>query len=203
MKLKIYEHWSPRYFYDKFCQVLYDTINPGQPWFTRDSIRILDHYIKKTDIGIEYGSGRSTIWFAKKSKHFFSIEHDKKWQRIVTNLAAENHIENLVVRYVTKKNDYINSSKQYADNSFDYIVVDGLWRMECALVSLNKLKPGGLLIIDDCQRYIAYPTRSPEAVNAKQLRLTAKKLLKKLQNWRSIYTSDGVKDTSIFIKPLL
>lgn len=201
MKLKIYKHWSPRYFYDKFCQVLYDTINPGQPWFTRDSIRILDHYIKKADLGFEYGSGRSTIWFAKKSQNLISVEHDIKWYKKIVELIEKNYIKNVNLIHKTTKSPYIKSLDSYTDKSFDYVVVDGFWRMECALFSLKKIKPGGLLIIDDCQRYMPFKTRSPESIAEKQTKPLAKELMKKVSKWRILWTSDGVKNTSIFIKP--
>jgi hypothetical protein len=40
-------------------------------------------------------------------------------------------------------------AKQFLNNSLDFVVVDGHYRHACVKQALPKLKPGGLLLVDD------------------------------------------------------
>jgi predicted O-methyltransferase YrrM len=53
---------------------------------------------------------------------------------------------------------YINAITSIEDNSLDFVLVDGKQRAQCALASLMKLRPGGILIVDDVHRY--FPAES-------------------------------------------
>ena len=66
---------------------------------------------------------------------------------------------------------------------------------------LNKMKPGGIIIIDDVQRYLpSNNTLSP----AKNLGFTANwgQFKEITQKWQRIYFSDGVSDQLAIIKPI-
>ena len=60
---------------------LHQRNNPHLPWITYDSIKILDDLISKNDIGVEFGSGNSTVWLGKRMHSLTSVEHDKKWYK--------------------------------------------------------------------------------------------------------------------------
>ena len=58
-----------------------------QPWLTTAAINYLNNYINKIyNIKIlEFGSGGSTLWFAKQANinTIISIEHDPRWLKKV------------------------------------------------------------------------------------------------------------------------
>ncbi len=54
-------------------------MNPEHPWLTKEASFILVSLLKETDIGLEGGSGRSTLWFARRVKKLTSVEHNKNW----------------------------------------------------------------------------------------------------------------------------
>lgn len=73
------------------------------------------------------------------------------------------------VKYILSKVDYISQPSKdetfyncntieelfntnIPDEYFDIIIVDGIHRVNCAYASLNKLKKGGILILDDSNR---------------------------------------------------
>jgi hypothetical protein len=47
---------------------------------------------------------------------------------------------------------YVNVISQYPDSSFDIISVDGRSRNACIRAALKKLRPGGMLILDNSER---------------------------------------------------
>lgn len=51
-----------------------------------------------------------------------------------------------------KKNDYVNSIKLHSQK-YDVIIIDGSHRYECALNSVEKLRIGGSVILDNSDWY--------------------------------------------------
>jgi len=51
------------------------------------------------------------------------------------------------------------------ESSLDFILIDGKKRDSCALAALPRIKPGGIIIVDDVHRYIARtkPSHAPFA----------------------------------------
>ena len=45
--------------------------------------------------GLEYGSGISTIYFARKTGNLVSIEHDKIWHEHIRTLLAKSKLSNV------------------------------------------------------------------------------------------------------------
>src|SRR4051812_40445225 len=59
------------------------------PWFSYAAIDFLETFLRPHMTVCEYGSGGSTIFFAKRTKSVVSIESDPKWHELVTaRLAA-------------------------------------------------------------------------------------------------------------------
>jgi putative heme iron utilization protein len=50
-------------------------LHPNWPWLTKEAILLLERLLRPDDIGLEFGSGRSTIWFAERVEKLISIEH--------------------------------------------------------------------------------------------------------------------------------
>jgi len=114
------------------------------PWFTYPAIE----YIKQLDLAekivFEWGSGYSTLFFSKKAKKIISIEDDINWHG---RLQKEKISATKLLLYIEKEK-YINSILEY-HFSFDVIIIDGKWRLECAKKAIQKLNPGGIIILDN------------------------------------------------------
>lgn len=180
-----------------------------EPWFTRKAINKLSKIICSNDIGFEYGMGSSTIWYALRVKKLYTIEHDKSWYQDINKQLKEKKITNVnsyLIKADTKleqnyksyhdlyKNksfkSYINKIKEYPDNYFNFISIDGRARNAGIREAIIKLKPKGLLILDNSDR-IVYDE--------------GKQYLKKWKLKR--YKNGNIKkkgfwETSIYIKPL-
>jgi hypothetical protein len=74
-RLRNARHWTPRYIIDKLKWSAYARQTPDLPWLTPQANQILSTVLHPTDAGIEWGSGRSTVWFSKKLRNLTSVEH--------------------------------------------------------------------------------------------------------------------------------
>jgi predicted O-methyltransferase YrrM len=86
---------------------------------------------------------------------------------------------------------------------FDLIIVDALYRDHCALSAIEYLRPGGLLLIDNINWYL--PSRSVSPESRREEDGPASPLWAdfsdRVKAWRQIWTSNGVTDTAIWVKP--
>lgn len=154
------------------------------PWVTSDAVFFLDKFMKQNPQAsvLEFGSGSSTIWFAKRTENLISVEHDKFWHKKICHLidvTPECNPVNLILR----KRPYYTICKDLPEESFDLILVDGRNRKGCILHSIRLLKPGGVLMLDNAERPYY------------------KKALNLLKNWKSKKTTQKKPDSCGFIYP--
>lgn len=179
------------------------------PWMTPAAIDILHELLTKNMSGFEFGSGRSTLFIAPRVKELVSLEHDQHWFKNIEAELKSKKLSNVQYVHILPANDpsktigypknnyenyimpatpatcytaYYSYIDQYPDASFDFIVVDGRARVECAQHAIPKLKPGGMLILD----------------NAERLRYRAIHDL--LKDWKKVFTTSGITDTVFWFK---
>jgi predicted O-methyltransferase YrrM len=204
------KHWTPRYVCDRIREMVDHRQNPGHPWLTRESTKLLPGLLRETDVALEFGSGRSTRWFARRVKKITSVDHDEKWyQDGLRRMQAEDirNIELLlrpadVPEEQGPSSAYVRVLEQFEDGSVDFCLVDGIYRGSCALNVLPKLRDGALLVIDNVNWYIPCSSRSPGALPLggpywDHYWETFDKLTR---NWRKVWTTSGVTDTLLLFK---
>ena len=216
--LRSISHLTPRYIVNRILVKFYEVLYPTHPWLTKTANSILDTYLLDSDIGLEFGSGRSTIWFAKRVKHLISIEPDKTWHQKVQQEIHANKLNNVDYyfipqeisktnsEYLSSKNNitsYLEVAKKLKNNSLDFVLIDGLHRDHTTLAVIEKIKPGGLLIIDNSNWDLPSQSYSPSSRSFDQGPKGEiwKEVYKIIFPWRKIWTSSGVTDTTIFFKP--
>lgn len=114
------------------------------PWYTYPSYEYLKQFDFSEKNIFEYGSGNSSIFWAKRSKKVISIEDDKEWYQIV----KINILKNQDIYFAQKREEYVNLIGRFPIN-FDVIVIDGKYRYDCATKSITKLSSGGMIILDN------------------------------------------------------
>lgn len=124
------------------------------PWFTYSAIDFLKERLNHTFSLLEFGSGNSTLFFAERTNKVISIEHNKDWhQKIFSNLP-----ENVELNYTSSATDKDYLQPLVENNiKFDVIIIDGIYRNECIMNSLNHLSERGVIILDDSERQDYYP----------------------------------------------
>lgn len=210
--MRSYKHITPRYIVDRLSEMYYQKKNPTLPWLTKTANAILDTYLKKSDVGVEFGSGRSTIWMAQKISFLTSVEHSADWYHTVRNTLEEKEIKNVeYIHHDCVEEDaaggfdsaYVRTLDKFGPSSLDFIFIDGIYRAACAIGAIDKLAAGGLLLLDNVNIYLPSDSISPNSRSMLQGAINRpwKDFQERIKNWRYIWTTSGVTDTAFYFKP--
>ncbi|MBD3246212.1 MAG: methyltransferase domain containing protein [Candidatus Omnitrophica bacterium] len=159
---------------------IYRTLHPRAPWLTPAAIKFLRAYLRAGMAGFEWGSGKSTLFFAQRVKSVISVEHSGEWYaRVKAQLrqaglmskvkyqlippnpredfaerSSENPEDAVCLAAMQKKEFYAYARKitAYPDDHFDFILVDGRARVGCMCFARKKVKRGGVLVLDNAER---------------------------------------------------
>jgi hypothetical protein len=176
LKLIFFEH---KYFFARLQVIIYQFIHPDAPWLTQAAVSYLDLHIEKKMLGFEWGSGKSTQWFAKRLEKLVSIEDDPNWYDRVRHQVDALNVDYRFVPTDTERESYPNQILEFPDAYFDLIVVDGSCRNACIRAAFTKVKPRGMIVVDNADSEIDV---SP------------------LASLEKIMTDNGVWRTDIYIK---
>lgn len=138
----------------------FEKAHPEAPWFAPDSLPFIDSILRPHFIGFEWGAGRSTLWFAARIADLTSVESNRDWFDDVRRGLAEEGASGKVdlrLAAVHSRHDFSSEEREgylapiaeYPAHYFDFVLIDGLFRRECLLAALPKVKPGGYLIVDN------------------------------------------------------
>jgi predicted O-methyltransferase YrrM len=195
-------HWSPRYLIDRTLDHLYQSINPSDPWINRQAIKLLPYLLKKQDCGFEAGSGRSTIWLGQRVKKLISLEDNITWYQKTKELIELHGLKKKVNLLHVAQKPFSEVIKNFSNDSFDFCFIDGGDRGKSALLSIKKVRKGGLVIIDNINWYLPYPTRcwgSVKGIN-NIIDNNWRKFYNLTKSYRKVLTSDGISDLVIYFK---
>lgn len=203
-------HFRPRYLFDRARWYFYERRYPDRPWINRHAIDLLETMLRGDVDGLEWGSGRSTQWFGKRLRRLTSIENDPAWYETVKRQLAERGVSN--VDYLLLKgsqddpapdsSEYVRICDRFADASLGFVLIDGWLREQCAKAVVPKVAAGGAIVLDNANWYIDWPTRTPRS---RYRRGPANghwaEFQRMVEGWRFTWTSDGVSDAAIWVKP--
>ena len=147
---------------------IYEKQNPDKPWLCPGTIKFLDSALTTEMIGVEFGSGRSTHWLAKRMKRLISIEHFRPWYETVQKQIADTSLSDVDYRLIPLDHPENEPERQFyeplpkyaswlqdvQDETYDFVLVDGHYRSTCIRSSLQKLKKGGMLVVDDVELWM-------------------------------------------------
>jgi hypothetical protein len=116
-----------------------------QPWFSYPAIEFLKRRnLSRMDV-FEFGSGFGTAWFSANANSVTTVEHQSNWRDKVEAMCAGN----TDISLATNKADYLAAIEK--KDAYHIIVVDAEHRLECAKVSVNRLRRGGMIIVDNTE----------------------------------------------------
>lgn len=200
----------PRYAFDRLAIRARDAVRGRQPWLTADSLELLAQLLRPTDRGLEYGAGGTTLWFCSRVESLHSVEGKEQWYWPLRQRLDALRVSNVDLHLVSvealgqdteeHRRAYVNVRPDLEPSSLDFVLVDGEYRDACALRGAELLKPGGLLILDNATTYLPASTRSPWRVD-RPATATWEKFVECMSTWRNLWTTNGVWDTAIWIKP--
>jgi hypothetical protein len=163
----------------KSLNPVHNSLIDASPWLSFTVIKFLEVHLKSNMKVFEYGSGGSTLFFAKRTESVVSIEHHKLWFEKVNLYLKELKLKNIDYKLFEPENDpefhkknisdpndfisgdaesvgkkyekYVKSIEQYPDKYFDLVSVDGRARPSCCKHALLKIKKGGYLVFDNVE----------------------------------------------------
>lgn len=152
---------QPIYLARRAAYQLHVRRHPNEPWLAPSAIAFLDRELPRGGVGLEWGSGRSTAWFGQRLSRLVSIEMDAEWFESVRAKVVD--MPSVELRHVLLDHPreqptrphydlvprYVSVIDEFPDESLDFVLVDGHYRQACVLAALSKLRPGGLLAVDN------------------------------------------------------
>jgi predicted O-methyltransferase YrrM len=191
-------HWTPRTIGDRVRAVIDRSRNEEKPWLTPAASEILSSLLRSRDVGVEFGSGHSTLWFARRVARLTSVEHDRDWHTRVAAWLEREAIDNVDHRCVgtelAEEEDgaetaYAAQARRFDEGSLDFALVNGVYRSACATAILSKLRPGGVLVVENVNWFLpsdlelarfARPRRRPRLRPLGALRVRRRRLARGL-----------------------
>lgn len=156
------------------------SMSDERPWITFAAAAFLESRLTRSSRIFEWGSGGSSLFFARRAEQVISVEHDGAWfervretmhERGLTNWQGYLELPQADAATTASRADagdsYVSSDPAYRgcsfrsyasridsfpDGSFDLVMIDGRARPSCLPHALPKLRSGGCLVWDNSDR---------------------------------------------------
>lgn len=120
---------------------------PERPWISYDAQARIARFLTKDSSVLEYGSGMSTIWFARHAGRVVSVEDNSDWyEHIGERLRALGNVDYV---FAGTPDDYVALAPEQA---FDLYLIDGHWRDRCVDAALRSYRPGAMVYLDNSDK---------------------------------------------------
>jgi len=135
------------------------------PFLTDASVKFIEKRIDKSHNILEFGSGGSTVFFARRARKVISFEsggyiirkrklvRSLEWYTRVMKKLKKNKIDNvelyLLQGYPDSATLYSRLFDSLKDEYFHWVLIDGANRKLCLDRSRDKLISGGFMVIDN------------------------------------------------------
>lgn len=156
-------------------------------------------------------AGVIRFWIAARVGQLTSIEHDAEWYRRGHHLQQARGVTN--INFVHAPHDpadtdgslspYVQTVNNFPVESLDFCLVDGIYRGQCVLAILSKLKRGGVMAIDNAGWFLPSGSQCPHArkIGDGPMDSVWQRVIDQTESWRKIWTTSDVTDTVLFFKP--
>jgi hypothetical protein len=176
---------------------LWEKSHPHEPWLCPGTVEFCQKNLSTSMSALEFGSGRSSVWFSQHVGQLTSIEHNSDWFKLVQTKLESAKVANVDLQLIPLNHpdsepekefyedlpSYVAVVNEFEDESLDLVIVDGHYRTNCARESLGKIKPGGYLLIDDTNMWSSFDA------------------LKIPENWEIVnQATNGIKTTIVWQK---
>jgi len=116
------------------------------PWFTYPAIEYLGQLYFSDKSVFEFGAGNSTLFWVRTAGRVVSVEHDPVWFERVRG--RTHGMAHATITHAADPAAYVQALRN-EPGLFDVIVVDGIERPACCAAALERLRPGGFVILDN------------------------------------------------------
>ena len=225
LKGRRFTHWTPQYLRYRIQASLRATLHPSEPSLTPDAVKQIERLVGPESVGAEWGSGNSTPWFARRTKHLTSFETVPAYYEQIAATMRADGITNVEYHLIPHdfegeededemhRNPYVRAAYAFGDETLDYALVDSAPRgCLCAGIA-PKLRRGGVLILDNANWYLPPPAsvRPPAPGTVSAVIGTPGSRIPRHQcwpafarliaDWPALWSSNGVQMTLVLVKP--
>jgi hypothetical protein len=119
------------------------------PWLGYRATRRIARIVRPGTRVLEFGSGLSTVWFARRGVEVLSVEARQEWVSQVEEWLAKipGHKVRIVCAEPPYQSDFL--ADFVAGQEFDFALVDGDGRDSAMRAALSAVRPGGYLYLDN------------------------------------------------------
>ena len=162
--------------------------------------------LRPVDRMLEWGSGRGTIWFARRVEHLTSVEHDESWYRRTQAAVTAAAVTNVHLLLVDEQpDDYVGIATTFEPESLGCVLIDGVpdLRDACAVAAVPLVQSAGMLVLDNANWYLPSASRAPSSRTRTDgpSSATWTEFERLVADWRAYWTTNGVWDTAIWVRP--
>ena len=118
------------------------------PWIAYPCLEFLSRLDFSNANVFEFGSGSSTLWWAKRSKSVHCIEREQDW----FNLVRAKIPTNASIELCRNESKYAQTILN-KEGAFDVIIVDGAVRYPCVETAIQKISDEGIIVLDNSEWY--------------------------------------------------
>jgi hypothetical protein len=224
LRSRSFAHWTPRYLRYRIQALLRARLRPHEPSLTPRAVTQLASMLRPEHVGVEWGSGNTTRWLAKRTKHLTTFETDPAYyEQVAASLRAER-IANVDYQLIPHdfegetneeemhRNAFVRAAYELPDESLDYALVDSAPRGCLCFGVAPKIRRGGLLVLDNANWYLPPPRdvrpSAPGSVDA-VLGTPGSRIphhecwpafARMVESWQAHWSSNGLQMTLILVK---
>lgn len=134
-------------------------VDARAPWWPRRAIARVAAALPAGATVFEYGGGGSTLWLEDRGATVTTVEHDGEWHDVLrtrvgarTTLVYEPPRETGTLASDSAEGFFDGYVAAVGEGPYDLVIVDGRCRVACVEASYPRVRPGGLLLLDDSDR---------------------------------------------------
>ena len=135
-----------------------DALHKRQPWITPEALAFLEKYQEGLKTVFEWGSGGSTLWWIDHGMDVITVEGKEKWAARLSSELVKGGLQATML-YIPQ-DEKAQTWHNYADailnySTFDIVYIDGeaTARKRSLKHALDKVNPGGMLVLDNSNWY--------------------------------------------------
>jgi len=220
-----FDHWTPQYLRYRIQAAIRAILHPEEPSLTPVAIRDLERLLRPDSVGVEWGSGNTTRFFARRTKHLVSYETDPSYYERISGTLRAEHLTNVDYRLIPHdfegeddeqemhRNPLVRAVDLFEDESLDYALIDSAPRGCLSRGIAPKIKHGGVLVLDNANWFLPPPgnVRPPAPGSVAATFGTPGSAVahhecwpafaRETARWNARWSSNGIQMTLILIKP--
>lgn len=134
-----------------------------EPWWPFTAIDGVRSALPERPEVFEFGGGGSTLWLTDLGASVTVAEHEPEWVAVLEKALPPSAVVMTAAPTTTGAirsvdhddlffDEYVALIDPVPEGTLDLVIVDGRARIDCGLRAMPKVKPGGLLLLDDSQR---------------------------------------------------